>query len=83
MIAALGAIGRWSVPGARSDFDVIADELDELALRRRHHLNDFEDIKRQIRNAVDRAQGHMSVAEIARRLELDRSTLYRVYLNGG
>lgn len=67
---------------APSDYDALVDELDELALRRQHELASRDELKSDICALVARAQEHMSIAEIARRLELDRSTLYRVYLNG-
>lgn len=70
------------MPDARSDKTVAAleDELDELALRREWQQESTDRLAADIRNLVTRAQGNMSMSEVARRLGIDRSTLYRVYL---
>lgn len=72
------------MPDTHSDKAVAAleEELDELALRREWQQDSTERLAGDIRDMVSRAQGHMSMSEVARRLGIDRSTLYRVYLNG-
>jgi DNA invertase Pin-like site-specific DNA recombinase len=67
------------MPGARSE-EQIAAKLDRLATRREHQQHVSKTLADEIRDAVAEAQDVMTVAEIARRLGIDRSTLYRVYL---
>lgn len=68
------------MPGVRSEGEVAA-KLERLATRREHQQHVSARLADEIREAVAEAQEVMTVAEIARRLGIDRSTLYRVYLD--
>lgn len=67
------------MPDTRSEAEVAA-KLARLANRREHQQFVSQRLADEIRVAVAEAQDVMTVAEIARRLGIDRSTLYRVYL---
>lgn len=68
------------MPGARSEAEIV-DKLERLATRREHQQHVSQNLAAEIRTAVAEAQDVLTVAEIARRLGIDRSTLYRVYLD--
>lgn len=67
------------MPGVRSEAEA-AEKLERLATRREHQQHVSARLANEIREAVVEAQDVMTMAEIARRLGIDRSTLYRVYL---
>lgn len=73
------------MPDALSDHAESARErLAQLADLRRAHLASAAHLANDVRRAVKVAQNaEIPLAEIARLLDMDRSTLYRTYLDGG
>lgn len=67
------------MPGERSE---VAQRLAGLARRRATQKRQSDELATEIKATVAEAQHVMPVAEIARHLGLDRSTLYRTYING-
>ncbi len=61
----------------------ITRRLEALAERRRERKQDDKDLAADITAAVKSAQKAMPMTEIARLLDIDRSTIYRVYLTDG
>lgn len=62
--------------------DEVRKRLEEAAQQRQLHHVSGEALAERIRTAVHDAQTvGVPIAECARILEMDRSTLYRVYLN--
>ncbi len=68
------------MPAAPTD---IAGRLSALAERRVERKEDDKALADDIRAAVKDAQKVMPMTEIADRLGIDRSTIYRVYLSNG
>lgn len=68
------------MPAALPD---IATRLSALAGRRVEKQEDDKALADEIRAAVKDAQKVMPMTEIATRLGIDRSTIYRVYLTDG
>lgn len=64
---------------ATDSVDALRAELDALGERRQVHDDEDKELAREIRTVVERADGRLSKAEIATRLRLHRTTLYRVY----
>lgn len=61
----------------------IVGRLEALAERRRERKADDKELAKEITAAVKAAQRAMPMTEIARLLDIDRSTIYRVYLPDG
>lgn len=64
---------------ATDSVDSLRAELDALGERREVHDNEDRELAAEIRTAVGKADGRLSKSEIANRLRLHRTTLYRVY----
>jgi DNA invertase Pin-like site-specific DNA recombinase len=61
----------------------VRSHLAELAQLRRRVRDEDEDIARDIRATLaDARRLGMSMSEVARLLEIDRTGLYRTYING-
>lgn len=68
------------MPDGRSKAELV-ERLEELARRRQRQMGEADQLAADIRLTVREAQvAGVPTAEIARRLALDRSTLYRTYL---
>lgn len=59
--------------------DELRAELDALGQERAQAEADEEALTERIKAAVGRAEGRLPVTEVAERLKLHRTTLYRVY----
>lgn len=64
------------------EYEMAVAKLEELARRRVEHQAAGQALAEEVRAAARAAQEVMPTSEIARRLEIDRSTLYRIYLDG-
>jgi transcriptional regulator of acetoin/glycerol metabolism len=72
------------MPGERSEADRVRLRLRELGQQRVQHAAAGEELADEIKKTVREAQSSsVPLAEVARLLGLDRSTLYRTYLDGG
>jgi DNA-directed RNA polymerase specialized sigma24 family protein len=64
-----------------SDMDIAKQRLSGLAQQRREHRVAQEELHERIRAAIREAQAAgVPVAEIARLLDMDRSSVYRTYV---
>lgn len=62
-----------------TDYADIRDELGALGRRRAQHDAEDEQLSREIREALEKADGQVSMTEAATLLGIHRTTLYRVY----
>jgi hypothetical protein len=68
--------------GQATDEDYIRERLDTLAERRRSDIASREQLHEDIRVTVREAQViGISMTEIARLLDMDRSSVYRTYVS--
>lgn len=59
--------------------DGLRAELDALGAEREQVEADEKGLAERIKSAVERAEGRLPVTEVADRLKIHRTTLYRVY----
>ena len=63
--------------------DIVRERLDDMARLRREHEEADKEIARGIRALIAEAREvGISMSEVARRLKIDRTGLYRTYIDG-
>lgn len=73
-------IGRIAPHMATASPETIREELRELGKQRKLQAKEDGKLATKIRNAVQKADGKITVTEQADLLGMERTTLYRVYM---